>query len=123
MQSKLNLNQDLVNQARQSAKNVAKDVQGFIDVHTHIGMFGFCGDLSKDDVEKTITFVKDRPGHDRRYAIDCTKIKKELGWQRKVTFEEGLLHTIKWYLKNTDWIDNILSGEYRNWIENNYDKR
>lgn len=78
--------------------------------------------LSKDDVEKTITFVKDRPGHDRRYAIDCTKIKKELGWQRKVTFEEGLLHTIKWYLKNTDWIDNILSGEYRNWIENNYDK-
>lgn len=79
--------------------------------------------LSKDDVEKTITFVKDRPGHDRRYAIDCTKIKKELGWQRKVTFEEGLLHTIKWYLKNTDWIDNILSGEYRNWIENNYDKR
>ena len=79
--------------------------------------------LSKDDIEKTITFVKDRPGHDRRYAIDCTKIKKELGWQRKVTFEEGLLHTIKWYLKNTDWIDNILSGEYRNWIENNYDKR
>lgn len=79
--------------------------------------------FSKDDVEKTITFVKDRPGHDRRYAIDCTKIKKELGWQRKVTFEEGLLHTIKWYLKNTDWIDNILSGEYRNWIENNYDKR
>lgn len=79
--------------------------------------------LSKDDVEKTITFVKDRPGHDRRYAIDCTKIKKELGWQRNVTFEEGLLHTIKWYLKNTDWIDNILSGEYRNWIENNYDKR
>ncbi len=79
--------------------------------------------LSKDNVEKTITFVKDRPGHDRRYAIDCTKIKKELGWQRKVTFEEGLLHTIKWYLKNTDWIDNILSGEYRNWIENNYDKR
>ena len=79
--------------------------------------------LSKNDVEKTITFVKDRPGHDRRYAIDCTKIKKELGCQRKVTFEEGLLHTIKWYLKNTDWIDNILSGEYRNWIENNYDKR
>lgn len=79
--------------------------------------------LSKNDVEKTITFVKDRPGHDRRYAIDCTKIKKELGWQRNVTFEEGLLHTIKWYLKNTDWIDNILSGEYRNWIENNYDKR
>ncbi len=79
--------------------------------------------LSKDDVEKTITFVKDRPGHDRRYAIDCTKIKKELGWERKVTFEEGLLFTIQWYLKNTDWVDNILSGEYRNWIENNYDKR
>ena len=79
--------------------------------------------LSKDDVEKTITFVKDRPGHDRRYAIDCTKIKKELGWERKVTFEEGLLYTIKWYLTNTEWVNNILSGDYRNWIENNYSKR
>jgi dTDP-glucose 4,6-dehydratase len=79
--------------------------------------------LSKDDVEKTITFVKDRPGHDRRYAIDCTKIKKELGWERKVTFEEGLLFTIKWYLTNSNWVDNVLSGEYRNWIENNYSKR
>ena len=79
--------------------------------------------ISKDDVEKTITFVKDRPGHDRRYAIDCTKIKKELGWERKVTFEEGLLFTIKWYLTNTEWVNNILSGDYRNWIENNYNKR
>ena len=79
--------------------------------------------MSKDDVEKTITFVKDRPGHDRRYAIDCTKIKKELGWERKVTFEEGLLYTIKWYLTNTDWVNNILSGDYRNWIEKNYSKR
>ena len=79
--------------------------------------------ISKDDVEKTITFVKDRPGHDRRYAIDCTKIKKELGWERKVTFEEGLLFTIKWYLTNTEWVNNILSGDYRNWIENNYSKR
>jgi dTDP-glucose 4,6-dehydratase len=79
--------------------------------------------ISKDDVEKTITFVKDRPGHDRRYAIDCTKIRKELGWERKVTFEEGLLFTIKWYLTNTEWVNNILSGDYRNWIENNYNKR
>ncbi len=79
--------------------------------------------LSKDDVEKTITFVKDRPGHDRRYAIDCSKIKRELGWERKVTFEEGLLFTIQWYLSNPKWIENVLSGEYRNWIENNYSKR
>lgn len=75
---------------------------------------------SVEEIEKTITYVKDRPGHDKRYAIDCTKIKNELGWQRKMTFEEGLKETVKWYLKNTSWIENILSGEYKNWIEKNY---
>ena len=71
-------------------------------------------------VEKTITHVKDRPGHDARYAIDCSKIKAELGWQRKMTFEEGLLLTVRWYLSHKDWMDRILSGEYRNWIAENY---
>ena len=75
---------------------------------------------SVEEIEKTITYVKDRPGHDKRYAIDCTKIKNELGWRRKMTFEEGLKETVKWYLKNTSWIENILSGEYKNWIEKNY---
>jgi dTDP-glucose 4,6-dehydratase len=61
-----------------------------------------------DDVRKTITFVTDRLGHDRRYAIDCTKAKTELGWERKMTFEQGLLSTIKWYLKHDEWVSHIL---------------
>lgn len=73
-----------------------------------------------EDVEKTITYVKDRPGHDKRYAIDCTKIKTQLGWERKMTFEQGLLATVKWYLSNSDWINHILSGDYKNWINKNY---
>ena len=75
---------------------------------------------SVEDVEKTITYVKDRPGHDKRYAIDCTKIKNELGWQRKMTFEQGLLATVKWYLNNPEWINHILSGDYKNWVKENY---
>lgn len=75
------------------------------------------------EIEKTITYVKDRPGHDKRYAIDCTKIKTELGWQRKMTFEEGLNATIDWYLKNTEWVNHILSGEYTKWIDANYKSR
>lgn len=75
------------------------------------------------EIENTITYVKDRPGHDKRYAIDCTKIKTELGWQRKMTFEEGLNATVDWYLKNTEWVDHILSGEYTKWIDANYKSR
>lgn len=76
-----------------------------------------------EDVEKTITYVKDRPGHDKRYAIDCTKIKTKLGWERKMTFEEGLQETVKWYLKNSDWINNILNGSYKQWVAKNYENR
>ena len=76
-----------------------------------------------EDILKTITYVKDRPGHDRRYAIDCSKIKKELGWQRKMTFEEGLLSTVRWYLHNPEWINGIKSGDYTKWIEKNYNNR
>ena len=72
------------------------------------------------DVEKTITYVKDRPGHDKRYAIDCSKIKEKLGWKRLMTFEEGLQETVDWYLKNTDWIEHIKSGSYKDWINKNY---
>jgi dTDP-glucose 4,6-dehydratase len=78
---------------------------------------------SVDEVEKTITYVKDRPGHDKRYAIDCTKIKTKLGWERKMTFEEGLQETVKWYLKNSEWINNILNGNYKQWVEKNYSNR
>ena len=70
-----------------------------------------------------ITFVSDRPGHDRRYAINCDKIKNELGWRPQHTFEDGLKNTIEWYLKNTGWINNIRSGEYSKWIDKNYNSR
>jgi len=76
-----------------------------------------------EDVQKTIQFVSDRPGHDRRYAIDCSKIKKELGWKQSVSFEEGLRKTVGWYLDNGAWIENIKTGSYRSWIEQNYTNR
>ena len=79
--------------------------------------------ISEDEIKKTVTHVKDRPGHDQRYAIDCTKIKSELAWERKMSFEQGLLLTVKWNLNNKKWIDHILSGEYLNWVEKNYSKR
>ena len=68
-------------------------------------------DGSKYDSQ--ITFVKDRPGHDRRYAIDASKIKKELGWEPKETFETGIRKTVKWYLENTEWVDDIINGKYQ----------
>lgn len=80
-------------------------------------------DLDADDVRKTITHVKDRPGHDARYAIDCTKIKSELGWKREMTFEQGLQLTVKWNLEHKEWISNIQSGEYLKWVEKNYATR
>ena len=70
--------------------------------------------------EQLITFVKDRPGHDLRYAIDATKMNKELGWKPSVTFEEGLSITIDWFLANQKWLDNVTSGDYQNYYNNQY---
>ncbi|OYD41886.1 dTDP-glucose 4,6-dehydratase [Sphingobacterium cellulitidis] len=70
--------------------------------------------------EKLITFVKDRPGHDLRYAIDANKIKNELGWTPSVTFEQGLSQTIDWFLDNQDWLEKVASGNYRNYYEKHY---
>lgn len=70
--------------------------------------------------EKLITYVKDRPGHDRRYAIDAGKINKELGWKPTVTFEEGLGLTIDWYLQNTEWLAHVTSGEYQQYYNKQY---
>ncbi|NJL60599.1 MAG: dTDP-glucose 4,6-dehydratase [Methylacidiphilales bacterium] len=70
-----------------------------------------------------ITFVKDRPGHDRRYAIDCSKIKRELDWQPKENFDSGLLKTVQWYLHNSAWVESVRSGAYQNWIKQNYGSR
>jgi len=73
--------------------------------------------------EKLITYVKDRPGHDRRYAIDCSKIERELGWKPKETFESGVRKTVQWYLDNQEWVRNVTSGEYRKWVDLNYGER
>lgn len=70
--------------------------------------------------EKLITYVKDRPGHDLRYAIDASKINNELGWKPSVTFEEGLEQTIDWYLDNPDWLKNVTSGDYSKYYEKQY---
>jgi dTDP-glucose 4,6-dehydratase len=76
-----------------------------------------------DRYRALLTYVKDRPGHDRRYAIDCSKIKDELGWKRAASFDEGLSRTVDWYLGHGEWIEGIRSGEYRNWIQANYGSR
>lgn len=67
-----------------------------------------------------ITFVKDRPGHDRRYAIDARKIERDLGWKPLETFESGIHKTVQWYLESSDWTDNVLSGSYRDWVKKQY---
>ena len=67
-----------------------------------------------------ITFVKDRPGHDRRYAIDASKLERELGWKPQETFETGIRKTVVWYLENQSWVANVTSGAYRNWVERQY---
>jgi dTDP-glucose 4,6-dehydratase len=78
---------------------------------------------NKDYFKSYVTFVKDRPGHDRRYAINSDKIKEELGWRHVVSFEEGLCKTARWYNENKDWIKHIRSGEYQRWTKKNYDNR
>jgi dTDP-glucose 4,6-dehydratase len=72
---------------------------------------------------RLITFVKDRPGHDQRYAIDSSKIARELGWTPAETFERGLRRTVRWYLDHLEWVEQIRSGEYLKWIEENYAER
>ncbi len=72
---------------------------------------------------RLITYVKDRPGHDRRYAIDARKIHDELGWKPVETFETGIRKTVRWYLDNQQWVEHVISGEYRQWIDANYSKR
>jgi dTDP-glucose 4,6-dehydratase len=76
-----------------------------------------------EKIRGTITYVKDRPGHDRRYAMDCSKIKAELDWKRTLDFAEGLEKTVDWYLANPRWIEGIRTGAYREWVERNYGDR
>ena len=77
----------------------------------------------KGSSAKLITFIKDRPGHDKRYAIDASKIGKQLGWKPTVTFQEGLVKTIDWYLNNEEWLNHLTSGKYKNYYLNQYSNK
>lgn len=79
-------------------------------------------DDGKSYVEQ-ITYVTDRPGHDRRYAIDAGKLERELGWKPAETFETGIRKTVQWYLDNQSWVNNVLSGDYQSWLDKNYTGR
>ncbi len=84
---------------------------------------GFLGRSGKNTSRSLIRFVKDRPGHDRRYAIDASKIRDQFDWRPAHQFEEALEKTVKWYINNMEWVHGVRSGEYRKWLETNYDKR
>ena len=77
----------------------------------------------KGTSDNLITYVTDRAGHDLRYAIDATKIKNELGWEPSLQFEEGIEKTVKWYLDNQEWLDNVTSGDYQRYYEDMYADR
>jgi len=77
----------------------------------------------KKSYKEQITFVADRPGHDRRYAIDAHKLERELGWKPAETFETGIRKTMQWYLDNPGWVANVQSGNYKQWVEKNYAER
>ena len=79
--------------------------------------------LNGKKYKELIKFVKDRPGHDRRYSINCDKIKKDLGWRREYSFDDGIKKTIKWYIDNRKWVESIKTGEYKKWIDKNYKMR
>ena len=82
-----------------------------------------CARSDGKSYKELITFVKDRPGHDRRYAIDARKIQAELGWEPAEHFDTGVRKTVKWYLRNQDWVKNVTTGAYRDWIATQYETR
>lgn len=88
-----------------------------------IKVFSHLEHVDLKELNALVTFVKDRPGHDFRYAIDCSKIKRELGWKPEHTFQKGLEETVKWYLTHPEWIKDIQNGSYRQWMEANYTQR
>ena len=92
-------------------------------VHTICDLLDKIKPKSGGSYKDQITYVKDRPGHDRRYAIDARKIERELGWRPAQTFETGIEATVRWYLDNQPWVENVMSGEYRNWVDTNYAAR
>ncbi|HLV89107.1 MAG TPA: dTDP-glucose 4,6-dehydratase [Candidatus Sulfotelmatobacter sp.] len=89
-------------------------------VHTICDLLDEFGPKSSRPRRELVTFVKDRPGHDRRYAMDARKIERELGWKPQETFASGIRKTVRWYLDHDDWVREVTSGSYRQWIEKHY---
>ncbi|MNR35395.1 dTDP-glucose 4,6-dehydratase [compost metagenome] len=89
-------------------------------VHTLCDLLDALRPKASGSYRQQITFVTDRPGHDRRYAIDARKLERELGWRPAETFETGLRKTVQWYLDNPGWVKDVTSGEYRNWMARQY---
>jgi dTDP-glucose 4,6-dehydratase len=92
-------------------------------VKTVCGLLDELRPSDKGPYERLITYVADRPGHDRRYAIDAGRIHRELGWKPAETFPSGIRKTVTWYLDNLEWVERVASGEYRNWVNVNYSQR
>jgi len=92
-------------------------------LHQLINVVAKVANRDAEDLKKQITFVADRPGHDARYAIDCSKLKTELGWSQQHDIESGLLATVRWYLENPEWVARVKSGAYRQWLDQNYGTR
>jgi dTDP-glucose 4,6-dehydratase len=92
-------------------------------VHTICALLDQLRPSAEGPYTRLITHVKDRPGHDRRYAIDARKIERELGWRPAETFETGIRKTVQWYLDNAEWVASVQSGGYRDWVAANYQKR
>jgi dTDP-glucose 4,6-dehydratase len=92
-------------------------------VHTLCDLLDELAPNAQGSSHRLITYVKDRPGHDRRYAIDARKIERELGWRPAETFATGIRKTVQWYLDNQTWVQHVISGEYQHWVERNYVER
>jgi dTDP-glucose 4,6-dehydratase len=92
-------------------------------VHTVCALLDEMKPNPQGSYKRLITFVTDRPGHDRRYAIDARKLERELGWKPAETFETGIRKTVQWYLDNQDWVGHVQSGAYREWVDRNYAER
>ena len=92
-------------------------------VHTLCDILDQQKPKDKGSYHDQITYVQDRPGHDQRYAIDATKIERELNWKPAETFDTGIKKTVAWYLSHQDWVKNVTSGEYKKWVNKNYQER
>ncbi|MBY4871424.1 GDP-mannose 4,6-dehydratase, partial [Burkholderia anthina] len=92
-------------------------------VHTLCDLLDQARPKAAGSYRDQIAYVTDRPGHDRRYAIDARKLERELGWKPAETFETGLAKTVRWYLDNQEWADEVASGDYRKWVATNYAHR